>query len=51
MCFLFSPSVPTYGVFPKFPLATLLFFLGVHFESSLEVSVTTLNKGYKTTNI
>jgi hypothetical protein len=51
MCFLFSPSTFTFGVFPKFPLVVIFTFLGVHFESRLENLITTLNKGYKHTNI
>jgi hypothetical protein len=51
MCFLFSLSTFTFGVFPKFPLVVVSTFLEIHFESNLEILITTLNKNYKHINI
>jgi hypothetical protein len=46
----FLPSAFIYGVHPKFPFVIVSSFLGLHFEFSLEVPVTTSNKGYEHTN-
>jgi hypothetical protein len=50
VCFLFPPIAFIFYVFPKFPFVTTSFFVGVHFDSNLEVLVTTPNEGYKRFN-
>jgi hypothetical protein len=50
MCLLFSPSAFVSSIFSKFPLAIISSFFGVHFKSSLEILVTTLNEGHKHAN-
>jgi hypothetical protein len=40
-CFLFSPNAFACGIFPKFPFVAFSSFLGIHFESNLEILVAT----------